>query len=61
MMEPPQAANAQHDLFARAPVADRKSVKGPLKVVVDGHDRPKSEFLTTSEMGRLLKSVRGGR
>ena len=44
-MEPPQAANAQHDLFARAPVADRKSVKGPLKVVVDGQvDR--SKFVT---------------
>jgi hypothetical protein len=60
-MEPLQAANAQHDLFAQAPVADRQSVKNLLKVVVDGHDRPKRDFLTPSEAGRLLKSARGGR
>lgn len=61
MMEPLQVANAQHDLSAQAPVADRQSIKSPLKVVVDGHDRPKRDFLAPCEVGRLLKRARGGR
>jgi hypothetical protein len=60
-MEPLQAANAQHDLSAQAPVADRQSVNGSLKVVVEGHDRPKRDILAPSEVGGLLKSACGGR
>jgi hypothetical protein len=60
-MEPLQAANALHDLIARAPVADRQSVNSPLKLVGSRHDPLHRDFLSPSEIGRLLKNARGGR